>query len=1761
MHKIKNTTFRKALIGMVLIGIMLFLYSRISGFSSASAQGSSFFSLHTVAHNDGTILDKIIINSPPVPPLGYELERATVSLPKMNSASIKILTVPAYEWDFGCSATSGAMIAGYYDRNGFPNLYTGSVNGGVMPLDSSIWPTWTDGVGSTYPGNPLIATRNGLDGRSTRGSIDDYWVSYYSSAQDPYITNGWVQHTWGDAIGDYMKTSQSGFGNVDGSTTFWTYDTNPGQLTCVDMVADGRTNDGTYGWKLFYEARGYTVTDCYNQKTDNILSGGFSFTQFKAEIDAGRPVMLSLVTGPNGHTIVGVGYDDSSNSVYIYDTWDNAMHSMTWGGSYAGMQLRYVSVVKLINPSPQLPIVTTQAPTCINLSTATGNGNVTALGFPNPTQHGVVWNTTGTPTTADSKTSDGAVTDFGVFTSAMTGLTPGIPYHVRAYATNTSGTAYGNEVTFNCLQPPTGVSVSDGTYTDRIRISWNASGGATYYRVYRNTSNTSAGAIDLTPNPPASPYDDVNAAPGTTYWYFVKACNNGICSGFSSSDSGYRAIIAPTGVSASDGTYTDKVQVAWTASSGATHYEIYRNTSNSSNGASLLDSSSASPYDDTSTQAGTTYWYFVKGCNAGICSGFSSSNSGYRECGPNIWTSIGPAGGYTIYDLAIDPDTPATLYAGTYGQGVFKSTNGGGTWDAVNANLSNLNVYALAIDPLNLNTLYAGTYGGGVFQSTNGGWSWSPFNTGLTNLNVYALAIDPLNLTTLYAGTAGGVFKSTYYGGSWSPVNTGLTATTVRALTIDPATPAILYAGTYSGVFKSTSGGGIWEAVNTGLTNLHVNTLAIDPAIPAILYAGTEEGGVFKSTNSGWTWEPVSTGLTTTEVETLAVDPATPAILYAGTWDGGVFRSTNGGGSWSPVNTGLTNTKAFALAINPLSPATLYAGTWGSGVFGFQGPCRICTTTITNDTPDPSVVNQSYTVSFTVSGSYGTPTGIVTIYDGTGASCTATLSGGSGSCALTSITAGSKTLTASYSGDSTYKPSRGTTSHTVNIPPSSLTWNTFIGSATSNYGYSIAVDGSENIYIIGYSNATWGSPINPYASPVDAFVAKFNSSGALVWNTFLGSASDDYGHGIAVDASGNVYVTGYSGATWGSPVNPSGGAEAFVAKLNSSGALVWNTFLGGSGLDYGNGIAVDGSGNVYVTGYSAETWGSPLRSFSGYKDDAFAAKLNSSGGLTWNTFLGGSGSDYGNGITVDGSGNVYVTGTSSATWGSPVLSYIGGGSDSFAVKLNSSGGLTWNTFLGGSDYDMGNGIAVDGSGNVFVTGDSYWTWGSPVRAYIQSLDAFAAKLNSSGGLTWNTFLGGGGDDYGYGIMVDTSGIIYVTGYSGASWGTPVNPYSGGTDAFVARCDSSGALAWNTFLGSANFDYARGITLDTSGNIYVTGFSGATWGSPVVPYSGGIDAFVAKIPPIKYSISGNAGVAGATITYTGGSATADVSGSYTFSVLYGWSGTVTPSKTGYTFIPDHKDYTNVTANQTGQNYTATVIPYTISGNAGVAGATITYTGGSTTADGTGAYSITVAYNWSGTVTPSKPGYTFSPVNRTYTNVVTNQTAQNYTATAITYTISGNAGVERATISYTGGSTIADSTGAYSITVAYNWSGTVTPSKTGYTFSPVNRSYTNVIANQTAKNFTATAITYTISGNAGVAGATITYTGGSTTTDGTGAYSISVAYNWTGTVTPSKIGYSFTPPNRTYANILTDMTGQDYTATAITYWMMYLPMVMQ
>jgi len=333
----------------------------------------------------------------------------------------------------------------------------------------------------------------------------------------------------------------------------------------------------------------------------------------------------------------------------------------------------------------------------------------------------------------------------------------------------------------------------------------------------------------------------------------------------------------------------------------------------------------------------------------------------------------------------------------------------------------------------------------------------------------------------------------------------------------------------------------------------------------------------------------------------------------------------------------------------------------------------------------------------------------------------------------------------------------------LNASGTALVYSTYLGGSGENWGYGIAVDTSGSAYVTGSTLSVDFPTASPFqatnkATPrtetVTAFVAKLNPAGsALVYSTYLGGSDGDSGQSIAVDSSGDAYVTGYTSSDDFPAVNPlqaanHGDFDVFVAKLNPVGsALVYSTYLGGSGVDYGYGIAVDFSGNAYVTGRTYSTdfpTANPLQASYKGELDAFVAKLNPAGSaLVYSTYLGGDRYDEGNGIAVDPSGNAYVTGvTYSANFPTVgALQAVCGGCDSsadaFVAKLNAIGSaLVYSTFLGGSGVDYGYGIAVDSSGNAYVTGETSST-DFPVDHPLQpsahgNFDVFVTKISPLG---------------------------------------------------------------------------------------------------------------------------------------------------------------------------------------------------------------------------------------------------------------------------------------------------------------------------------------------------------------------------------------------------------------------------------------------
>jgi hypothetical protein len=300
--------------------------------------------------------------------------------------------------------------------------------------------------------------------------------------------------------------------------------------------------------------------------------------------------------------------------------------------------------------------------------------------------------------------------------------------------------------------------------------------------------------------------------------------------------------------------------------------------------------------------------------------------------------------------------------------------------------------------------------------------------------------------------------------------------------------------------------------------------------------------------------------------------------------------------------------------------------------------------------------------------------------------------------------------------------------------------------------------------------------------------------------------------------------------------------------------------------------------------------------------------------------------------------------------------------------------------------------------------------------------------------------------------------------------------------------------------------------------------------------------------ITFTISGYAGAEGVVMKGLPGNPVSGKDGNYSATVEFNWSGTVTPTKEGYTFDPPEMQYTDLIGAQTNQSYTAVISTFTISGTAGMEGVEMKGLPGDPITNENGYYSATVDYAWSGTVRPTRAGYTFKPATMTYSRVISERDDQSYSPTLITLTISGTTALDGVVMEGLPGNPVTSGGGLYSATVDYDWRGAVTPTKEGYTFTPTDRTYTAVTSNQSNQNYSAAVVTFAITGSVGISGVTMRGLPGNPTTRSDGTYSATVKYDWSGKVTPTKDGYIFDPPEKQYTNLRGPET-QSYFATLL------------
>jgi hypothetical protein len=411
------------------------------------------------------------------------------------------------------------------------------------------------------------------------------------------------------------------------------------------------------------------------------------------------------------------------------------------------------------------------------------------------------------------------------------------------------------------------------------------------------------------------------------------------------------------------------------------------------------------------------------------------------------------------------------------------------------------------------------------------------------------------------------------------------------------------------------------------------------------------------------------------------------------------------------------------------------------------------------------------------------------------------------------------------------------------------------------------------IYINGNWLCSYQDP-NNYSFPMTPIIT-------------AGGTGSDTGQDIAVDNSGNIYITGaYTGTTKFGAIEKTstGSTDIFIAKYNSSGVVQWVKSAGGENAEGASSIAVDANGNVYVIGShggEATFESTTLSTYGG--SDVFIVKYNSSGVFQWVKAAGGEQDDEGLGIAVDNSGGVYITGSyiDYAHFSPSITINAAGESDIFIAKMDDTGAFIWVQTAGGANKDLGQDIVADNTG-VYLTGtfESTATFGAYSKTATGLSDIFIAKYNTSGVAQWVKSAGGSADDHGMSIALDGSGNLYTTGFyygtatfESTTIGTGiVNTY----EIFLTKYNTSGALQWAQTAGGTGFDNGLGVAANAT-NVYITGFftGSAAFGSKNVSGQGETDIFVAK-----YNTSGvcqSAQSAGGTLQDNGQSVALDTSG--------------------------------------------------------------------------------------------------------------------------------------------------------------------------------------------------------------------------------------------------------------------------------------------
>jgi len=698
-----------------------------------------------------------------------------------------------------------------------------------------------------------------------------------------------------------------------------------------------------------------------------------------------------------------------------------------------------------------------------------------------------------------------------------------------------------------------------------------------------------------------------------------------------------------------------------------------------------------------------------------------------------------------------------------------------------------LDAYVTKINPSGSAVVYSTFLGGSGSDTAYGiavDSTGNAFVTGKTNSNDFPL-LNPLDSTlggslevfvSRLSSSGSALVYSTYLGGSAYDAgysialdqNDNAYVTGETGSRDFPVANPIQSTKSGNALFKSSDGAAHWNTSDAGLIGVTVNGIAFDPTNSAILYAGTDTG-VFKSTNGGAGWSVIGLPQSSGAVSKVAVDPTNRMIIYAAT-NGGIYKSLDGGDHFVSSSTGITPMFTSSVVISPSNTSNLYACGAGSRVFRSTDAAGSWTSS--------NLTSASLAITLAVD-----PANASVVYAG--------------------------------SNRGVYK---STDAGVTWLAPNTSLRNTIRSLAVDRLNPAVVyAGGTGGIFKSTDGGINW-SNISPSGNiaTVNALAIDPIDSATVYYGTSTSIYKSSNG-GTSWSLTSSGYAATIVNALLIDPANPAslyagtnGGPDVFISMINPAGtAQIYATFFGGTRIDVANGIAVDSSGNAYIAGYTTSLnlpTTNPLQSNSASGDEAFVAKVNSTGSaFIYSTYLGGDGPDRAWGIAVDAQENAYVVGETSSTNFPTVNPLPSAGApfnsqDAFITKLNSAGSsLVYSTYLGGRFNDQGFAVAVNAQGSAFVTGVTSSSDFPQVNQLANGAgttdDAFVAKLHPTGSsLLYSTRLGGGNFDQGLGIALDSAGSAYLTGDTTSSDFPLAAPYQstshGGEEVFVARISPS-----------------------------------------------------------------------------------------------------------------------------------------------------------------------------------------------------------------------------------------------------------------------------------------------------------------------------------------------------------------------------------